>query len=116
MLAGYETVFEISQKGFTWWFALVGLVPSIPGACVWWWRKSHEVSWRAISISYAFPAFALLWLCVCTILMAVDYRHLLSAYREGRFSTVEGRVEDFHPMPPQGHPASVLPEMTDGPV
>jgi hypothetical protein len=90
MLAGYETVFEISQKGFTWWFALVGLVPSIPGACV--------------------------WLCVCTIPMAVDYRHLLSAYREGRFSTVEGRVEDFHPMPPQGHPASVLPEMTDGPV
>jgi hypothetical protein len=105
MSAGYETVFEISQKGFTWWFALVGLVPAIPGVALWWWSKSHKVSWRAIWISYAFTVFALFWLCICSIPMAVTYRHLLSAYRSGRYSTVEGRVEDFHPMAPQGHSA-----------
>jgi hypothetical protein len=105
MSTGYETVFEISQKGLTWWFALVGLTPAIPGALVWWWRRSHKVTWRAIWIGYAFPIFAVIWLCGCTIPMTVSYHRLLSAYHAGQYSTVEGLVEDFHPMPPQGHSA-----------
>ena len=105
MPAGYQTVFDISQKGFTWWFALAGLVPALPGAFIWYWRRSHEVTWRAVWISYAFPAFALIWLCGCSVPIAIRYHELLVAYRAGRYSTIEGPVEDFHPMPAQGHSA-----------
>ena len=91
MTAGYQTILEISKKGFTWWFALVGLVPAIPGAFVWWWRRSHKVTWRAIWISYAFPAFALIWICGCSIPMEIGYRKLLYAYRAGEYSMVESK-------------------------
>jgi hypothetical protein len=37
--------------------------------------------------------------------MGVEYLKLQKAYRLGRFSTVEGRVDDFRPMPRTGHSA-----------
>jgi len=105
MLAEYKTVFEISNKGFTWWFACVGLLPAVVGLLIWWWRRDHTVSRRAVFVSYFFPCFAFLWLVGATIPMWLDYSRLQEAYRSGKYSVVEGRVEDFHPMPPQDiHP------------
>ena len=99
----YRTIFEITSKGFTWWFATVGLLPAIPGAALWF-RKGHG-SWRVTWVKYSLPAFALLWLSVATIPMWLEYTKLQNDYRRGSFSIVQGRVEDFHPMPPQGHSA-----------
>jgi hypothetical protein len=105
MAQEYRTIFEISNKGFTWWFALVGLLPAIPGAAFWAVRKGHQDSWRVKLSRYFFPGFALLWLCVASIPMWLDYTRLQNAYRKGAFSIVQGEVENFHPMPPQGHSA-----------
>src|SRR5271156_1511977 len=101
----YRTIFEITNKGFTWWFALVGLLPVVPGAVLWMFRKRHQGSWRTIWVMYFFPGFALLWLSFATVPMWLEYRKLQDDYRRGAFSIVQGKVEDFHPMPPQGHSA-----------
>ena len=31
------------------------------------------------------------------------YQHIVAAYEDGRYQTVEGYVENFTPMPPEGH-------------
>jgi hypothetical protein len=103
MVEEYKTIFEITNKGFMWWFALAGLLPAVPGAVLWELRKSHGDSWRLKWLRFFFPGFALLWLSVATIPMWLEYSKLQNAYRHGAFSTVQGPVEDFHPMPPQGH-------------
>jgi hypothetical protein len=101
----YRTVFEISQKGFTWWFALVGLLPAIPGAVIWHKRKTHRLPGRAIWVSYVLPGFAVLWVCLVSVPEGISYLKLQKAYRMGRYSTVEGTVADFRPMPSAGHSA-----------
>ncbi len=103
MMDEYTTVFEISHKGFTWWFALVGLVPALPGAILWRMRKDRQYSRRTKWIMCFFPAFVLLWLSVATIPMWLEYTKLQKAYRLGHYSVVQGTVENFRPMPPQGH-------------
>ena len=99
----YQTIFEITQKGFTWWFAVAGFIPGIVGLALLYWRKRHEVSGRIKYLSYFFPAFTLIWLFGVTIPMWRGYERVNAAYRSGNFSIVEGPVEDFRPMPPQGH-------------
>ena len=45
-------------------------------------------------------------LTVCSISVAsqIDmYQDIVAAYEDGRYQTVEGYVEDFIPMPPEGH-------------
>lgn len=66
-------------------------------------RKNQEYSLRTKWVMFFFPAFALLWLGVGTIPMWLEYTKLQKAYRLGNFSVVQGTVENFHPMPPQGH-------------
>src|SRR5664279_1807936 len=101
----YTTIFEITNKGFTWWFALVGLLPAIPGLALWVFRKGHQESRRVRWGKYFLPGFAIIWLSLATVPMWLEYTRLQSAYRHGSFSIVQGQVEDFHPMPPQGHSA-----------
>lgn len=101
MAQEYITIFEISHKGFKWWFALVGLLPAVPGAIIWRFSKNHQDSWRLKWFKFSLPGFALLWLSMATIPMWLEYTKLQEAYRRGAFSVVQGPVEDFHPMPPQ---------------
>ncbi|MBV8674658.1 MAG: hypothetical protein JOZ33_14595 [Acidobacteriaceae bacterium] len=98
----YRTIFEISHKGFAWWFALAGLVPAIVAAVLWTFPKIGENSWRIKWVKYFMPVFALIWV-IGVIPTWLEYTKLQRQYRRGVFSVVQGRVEDFHPMPPQGH-------------
>jgi len=45
-----------------------------------------------------------LLVCGVVITSQIDmYENIVTAYEEGRYVTVEGYVEDFEPMPAEGH-------------
>lgn len=103
MPPAYSTVFQVTDKPFAWWFAFLWVVPLLIGGILWWWHRSHLVSSRTLWLMWFFPGFAILWLCTACIPMIRDYRRIQALYRERRYSIVEGPVEAFQPMPPQGH-------------
>jgi hypothetical protein len=93
----YRTVFEITQKGFDWWFPAAGLGGIALGAIFIKFIKSRK--W----LGYCMVGFAILWTLSVVGSMLLDYYKAHRAYRTGQYSVVEGPVEDFRPMPPEGH-------------
>ena len=93
----YTTFFEITQKGFSWWFPAAGLVIAAVGLFVI--RKNQpRTKW-----AYALVAGALLWTMFTFSFMQSEYSEFRQAYRTGQFQVVEGPVERFDPMPWEGH-------------
>jgi hypothetical protein len=93
----YRTVFEITQKGFDWWFPAAGLGGIAFGAIFIKIGKARK--W----FGYYMVGFSILWTLLVAGSMSLDYYKAHMAYRTGQFSVVEGPVEDFHPMPYTGH-------------
>ena len=53
---------------------------------------------------YSFGLVLSLLVCGIVITSQIDmYENIVAAYEEGRYVTVEGYVEDFTPMPAEGH-------------
>ncbi len=50
-----------------------------------------------------FLGFNIFWTCLATATVLLPYLRTRRAMREGHIATVEGVVEDFHPMPYSGH-------------
>ena len=51
-----------------------------------------------------FSLIILIFVCCATVAAQVDmYKNIVVAYQEGQYETVEGRVENFVPMPYEGH-------------
>ena len=102
MFAEYQTVFEITDKGFPWWPTAVGL-----GFVGWFLlivRYGHKRNQRyKIIFGYLMAAFMLMLTALTFALMYTDYRNLKRAYERGDYKVVEGRVENFRPMPFEGH-------------
>lgn len=110
----YETVFEVTQKPFEWWWPAFGLIFVVIGVFLIKFgpkldrnknRKDIRLTF-AISpklLGWFFVVFASLWTLIAFGSTYSSYRELLEAYRTGRYSVVEGIVEDFHPMPYGGH-------------
>jgi hypothetical protein len=99
----YRTVFDISHKGFDWWFPSAGVGFVILGAGLIW--ASRRYRWRLSKswVGYFMVVFASLWSIGTFTTLHSEYVHLQTAYREGQFSVVEGLVHDFQPMPYEGH-------------
>ncbi len=99
----YVTVFDASQKGLDWWapvfgtsFALIGLHALLRR------RDASLHGMRRVGI----VLYILFGLGIATLPPLVQSRHrtaLIAALREGRAAVVEGRVQDFVPMPWSGH-------------
>ena len=99
----YKTVFEITNKGFDWWFPAAGLGFVVLGAIL---VKVGKVrQWRGLQrfTGYFMVGFAALWTLLAFGLMFPEYYEAHEAYRTGRYSVVEGPVENFRPMPYEGH-------------
>jgi len=97
----YQTAFVITEKPFDWWFAIAGLLGGVAGVvCITLGRRLH---WRRWQVGYFFIGFAMLWFFAVSYPMYVHFRELRSAYTSGRYLTVVGPIEDFRPMPYQGH-------------
>lgn len=104
MHSQFVTVFEISAKPMNWHpvincfiFCIVGL-----GVVLWKWRSDERIKYLLVGVGLCFIAF---------IIVFGSYRgethgvpEAAQALREGRVSIIEGRVEDFVPMPYGGHP------------
>jgi hypothetical protein len=97
----YKVVFEISQKGFDWWFPAAGVVIMVIGASSLLIGKPQKSTHRGAV--YALIALSTLWTLLVLYSTLHEYLVLHQAYRKGQYSVVEGQVENFHPMPAEGH-------------
>jgi hypothetical protein len=93
----YTTVFDITQKGFDWWFPAFGLIFIFLGPIVVRRNKARN-KW-----AFFFVIFASLWSLLSFSSMYPRYRNLQRAYQAQQYLVVEGPVEDFDPMPWAGH-------------
>jgi hypothetical protein len=101
----YRVAFDLSQKGFQWWFPACGLVFVAIGGVVLWLRGTLNRPLprsRKIAV-YLVIGFGALWSGVTFLSTLKEYVALNTAYRRSQFSVVEGRVTNFRPMPYEGH-------------
>ena len=105
----YELIFDAEQAGYrNWWFPAFGLIFVAIGAGILLYRSVRPTPNRSRwdrRFPYLFIGFALSWMALAFLMTYVDYLHLRDALRSGNFMIVEGKVEDFVPMPASGHPA-----------
>ena len=110
----YNTVFEITQKPFEWWWSAFGLIFVAVGVIVilfgphlnpWssWKQKGLRFAVKPQYVGWFFVIFASSWTLLAFASTYSSYRESRDAYQRGRYSVVEGFVEDFHPMPYAGH-------------
>jgi hypothetical protein len=108
----YQVVYDISETSPAWWFPGVGVGFTIASCAMWHFRHRMLWAWhwplrdsalgRTIFCA-AFLGYSASWTTVAGAgVVGGHYRaqHLL---RAGLASVVEGTVEDFHPMPYNGH-------------
>ncbi len=99
----YVTVFEITQKPFEWWFSAIGVIFVVMGIVFVVVGRKWPSQKRAKATGYGALVFALLWTLLAFGSTFPVYRRCIEAYRSGNYSAVEGIVENFHPMPYEGH-------------
>jgi hypothetical protein len=99
----YVTVFDISRQQFEWWWPAIGLlilavgILSIKFVSRWPGQNNAKiVGWCMV----AFGPFFTYVVYNSQVSMWADWR---SVYERGAYSTVEGIVRDFKPMPYEGH-------------
>jgi hypothetical protein len=99
----YVTVFEITQKSFQWWFSAFGLIFVAIGFVFILIGEKWPSQERARTTGYFMVAFAALWCLYVFVHTFSQYRKCMKAYLGGTYSVAEGYVENFHPMPYEGH-------------
>lgn len=110
----YETVFEITQKPFEWWLPAFGLIFVLIGTILVKFGpkldrsqngKQFELNFaiRPRLLGWIFVIFASGWTLLVLVFTYSSYSEYVEAYRTGKYSIVEGTVEDFRPMPYEGH-------------
>ncbi|HTV49017.1 MAG TPA: hypothetical protein VMG59_11300 [Phycisphaerae bacterium] len=99
----YVTFFEITQKPYQWWFPAFGLIFVLIGTILVWNGRRKKTETTKKLVGYFILLFASLWVFCAFVLTFFEYRQCINAYRNGNYAVVEGRVENFHPMPYEGH-------------
>jgi hypothetical protein len=110
----YETVFEITQKAYEWWWPSIGLIFLVIGVILIKFGPilDRNKNKKKIGLTFAFNPRRLGWMFVIfasfwTLLAFgstyISHREYVEAYRTGKYLVVEGVVKDFHPMPYEGH-------------
>jgi hypothetical protein len=110
----YENVFDITQKPFEWWWPAFGLIfVAIGIALIAFGSKINRnknpknlgfsLSVDSRFLGLFFVVFASGWTLLAFGGTYSSYRDYLHAYQTGQYSVIEGPVEDFHPMPYEGH-------------
>jgi hypothetical protein len=99
----FVTVFDIAQSGLKgWYFPAFGLIFIAIGYGLTRDKISPSGCVRPF-MGYVFIVFATLWTALSVFFVISSYRHDSALASDNRCKTVEGTVENFHPMPYQGH-------------
>jgi hypothetical protein len=99
----FRVVFDLSQKSFQWWFSASGLIFALIGCVMIWWGQRKGWPFSRKFVGYFMLAFSCVWSVLAFTGTFGEYSRLRSAYRQRQFSTVEGDVTNFRPMPYEGH-------------
>lgn len=104
---GYTLVFDITREGYRdWWFPAFGLIFVALGvAAVVYVRRARSLSpRRGLAIgAWAMLTFSILWTVGFEMVSYRQYAQLVQAVKGGALRYVEGQVENFVPMPANGH-------------
>src|SRR5947207_15955660 len=95
-----HVLFDISQKSYNWFPVLLGL--AFTGVGFWGWKY---LAWRnGFCIRPIIMILIGVALGLGTFLFQSTNRHAYEVIlRQGHAWVVEGRIENFHPMPKAGH-------------
>lgn len=97
------TVFEVSKKGFNWWVPAVGLGFFFLSAVLIKVSSQHQWPWAKKWVGYVGVVFAALGTLALFGTTFLEYSRLQAAYRRGEYATVQGVIQNFQPMPWDGH-------------
>ncbi len=103
----YQVVFDIGAAGFRdWWFPGTGLAFVLTTFLALRFRNTVEKTMPRFARGAGIPilfGFSLIWTAAASIATCGEYFSMRSALQNGRYQFVEGPVEDFKPMPYEGH-------------
>jgi len=97
----YVTIFEIAKQDFPWWFVSLGLIAFCIGLIVFFFVPLL----RAKFVAAAFMILGLGWSLLSYSSARRQFTSYHASYAKGNFSVIEGKVENFVPMLPNGHSA-----------
>jgi hypothetical protein len=99
----YVTIFDISKQRFEWWWPAIGLlILAIGIVCIKFVSKWPNQK-NAKIIGWVMVVFGPIFTIVVYNSQSSMWADWRSAYERGAYSTVEGVVHDFKPMPYEGH-------------
>jgi hypothetical protein len=103
----------VTQKPFEWWWSAFGLIFVVIGVLLIKFgsrdrNKNGELLGAAFAVDsrllgWFFIISASGWILLAFIFTYSTYREFVHAYQTGQYSVIEGVIEDFHPMPYEGH-------------
>jgi hypothetical protein len=103
----YQTVFTVMQKSAPWWISVV--TPTIISAfTVLAVIAFVKVKTRRLTIVIGYLLIAVVGLVLSPAGIGDMYAGAKEVYAKGKYSTVEGAVSNFHPMPYSGHESEVF--------
>jgi hypothetical protein len=87
-----------------WWFPAAGLLIVVVGIGQLLYRRFYPAAsrWRRV-LPYIYTCLAIAWTGVAFAVTYGDYRDTVKRLGDGRYTTVEGPVTAFKPMPREGH-------------
>ncbi len=102
----YQTVFEVTDKSFSWMCLIPLLVSAVLFFFAWYNRKyRHGLPGVKIGI-IVLTIIGGITLFISIILIPTSLLNQLETkqkYTSGRYQLIEGKIVDFHPMPVEGH-------------
>lgn len=99
----YVNVFDISRQPFEWWWPAIGLAIVAIGIIFVKYVSRWPSQRNAKIIGWVMVAFGLVFTIVVYNSISSMWADWRRAYERGAYSTVEGVVQDFKPMPYEGH-------------
>lgn len=105
----YQVVFDASQKSFPWWFPAIGisvafiallmLVATYQG---WFGLRAYQTRRQAKIIGVVICVIAVSFSIMSILITYFQHERIQNFRESGQVSIVEGRVENFVPMPYEG--------------
>ena len=100
----YEVTYRIDRGTIIPFVMVIGLLCFLVGEIRTIRRKKAIKGHKLNLFICSFGLVVTLLVCGIEITSQMDmYQNIVAAYEEGRYATVEGYVEDFTPMPAEGH-------------